>query len=189
MDLDVAEWVPRMDLDVAEWVKTCVTCQQAQPRQGYPMGLLQPHRVPSKLSEVVSIDFVTGLPTTQRGVNAFTTFICKLSKMAHDNAYQEFMRLLGVKRRLRGFSPFELVYGHAPTTQLDFFMDAALEGGSRRRKGGRVAADKRGTAHQLAKQFAQQLQAARVNLQMVRQRMMEQFDARHRVQQTKVNDQ
>eukprot|EP00854_Cymbomonas_tetramitiformis_P025557 gene25557-biopygen26442 len=35
-----------------------------------------------------------------------------------------------------GFSPFELVYGHAPATQLDFFMDATLEGGSRRRKGG-----------------------------------------------------
>ncbi|KAK3269840.1 hypothetical protein CYMTET_21737 [Cymbomonas tetramitiformis] len=88
-----------------------------------------------------------------------------------------------------GFSPFELVYGHAPATQLDFFMDAALEGGSRRRKGGRVAADKRGTAHELAKQFARQLQAARVNLQMAQQRMMEQFDARHRLQHIKVNDQ
>eukprot|EP00854_Cymbomonas_tetramitiformis_P016415 gene16415-biopygen16923 len=88
-----------------------------------------------------------------------------------------------------GFSPFELVYGHAPATQLDFFMDAALEGGSRRRKGGRVAADKRGTAHELGKQFARQLQAARVNLQMVQQRMMEQFDARHRLQHIKVNDQ
>eukprot|EP00854_Cymbomonas_tetramitiformis_P001206 gene1206-biopygen1028 len=76
-------WWPRMDLDVAEWVKTCVTCQQTQPRQGYPMGLLQPHRVPSRLWEVVSIDFVTGLPMTQRGVNAFATFTCKLSKMLH----------------------------------------------------------------------------------------------------------
>ncbi|KAK3236453.1 hypothetical protein CYMTET_53411 [Cymbomonas tetramitiformis] len=72
---------------------------------------------------------------------------------------------------------------------LDFFMDAALEGGSRKRKGGRVAADKRGTAHELAKQFARQLQAARVNLHMVQQRMIEQFDARHRLQQMKVNDQ
>ena len=31
-----------------------------------------------------------------------------------------------------GFSPFELVYGHAPAMQLDLFMDAALEGGSSR---------------------------------------------------------
>eukprot|EP00854_Cymbomonas_tetramitiformis_P034542 gene34542-biopygen33008 len=192
---------------------------------------------------------------TQRGVNAFTTFPCKLSKMVHvvpmayndssaevvvrlfmdavwrlhrapmkivcdrdprvrDAMTQEFMRLMGVnvasitpyhpqsdgqaersnhtvERMLRcyvaenqedwdlwvtpveyaindstsaatGFSPFELVYGHAPATLLDFFMDAALEGGSRRRKGGRVAADKRGTAHELAKQFARQLHAARV---------------------------
>eukprot|EP00854_Cymbomonas_tetramitiformis_P013450 gene13450-biopygen13839 len=67
-------------------------------------------------------------------------------------------------------------------------MGAALEGGSRRRKEGRVAADKRGTTHELAKQFARQLQAARVNLQMVQQRMMKQFDARHRLQQIKVND-
>eukprot|EP00854_Cymbomonas_tetramitiformis_P010577 gene10577-biopygen10819 len=53
----------------------------------------------------------------------------------------------------------------------------------------RVAADKRGTAHELAKQFARQLQAARVNLQMVKQRMVEQFDARHRLQHIKVNNQ
>ncbi|KAK3267634.1 hypothetical protein CYMTET_23823 [Cymbomonas tetramitiformis] len=71
-----------------------------------------------------------------------------------------------------GFSPFELVYVHAPATQLDFFMDAGLEGGSKKREGGRAAADKRGTAHQLAKQFAQQLQAARVGLQMAQQRMI-----------------
>eukprot|EP00854_Cymbomonas_tetramitiformis_P002724 gene2724-biopygen2663 len=235
-----------MDLDVAEWVKTCVTCQQTQPRQGYPMGLLQPHRVPSRLWEVVSIDFVTGLPMTQWGVNAFATFTCKLSKMVHvvpmtyngnsvevvvrlfmdtiwrlhgapmkivcdrdprfrDAMTQEFMRLMGVKvasttpyhpqsdgqaeRTATGFSPFELVYGHATAMQLDFFMDATLEGGSRKRKGGHVAVDKRGTTHELAKQFARQLQAARVNLHMVQQRMIEQFDARHRLQQMKVNDQ
>ncbi|KAK3239851.1 hypothetical protein CYMTET_50247 [Cymbomonas tetramitiformis] len=274
-------WWPRMDLDVAEWVKTCVTCQQTQPRQGYPAGLLQPHTVPSRLWEVVSIDFVTGLPTTERGVNAFATFTCKLSKMVHvvpmayndssaevvtrmfmdvvwrlhgapmkivcdrdprfrDALTQEFMRLMGVKvasttlyhpqsdgqaersnhtveRMLRcyvaenqedwdlwvapveyaindsksavtGFSPFELVYGHAPATQLDLFMNAALEGGAKRRKGGRTAADKQGTAHQPAKQFAQQLQAAREGLQLAQQRMIEQFDARHRLQQYKVND-
>ncbi|KAK3276229.1 hypothetical protein CYMTET_15685 [Cymbomonas tetramitiformis] len=93
------------------------------------------------------------------------------------------------KSAVTGFSPFELVYGHAPATQLDLFMDAALEGGAKRRKGGRTAADKQGTAHQLAKQFAQQLQAAREGLQMAQQRMMEQFDARHRLQQYKVNDQ
>jgi len=275
-------WWPRMDLDVAEWVKTCVICQQTQPRQGYPMGLLQPHRVPSRLWEVVSIDFVTGLPTTQRGVNAFTTFTCKLSKMVHvvpmsysdssaevvvrlfmdtvwklhgapmkivcdrdprfrDAMAREFMRLMGIKvacttpyhpqsdgqaersnhtveRMLRcyvaenqedwdlwvtpveyaindsvsaatGHSPFELVYGHAPATQLDFFIDAALEGGSRKRRGGRAAADKRGTAQQLARQFARQLREARANLQMAQQRMIGQFDARHRLQHLKVNDQ
>ncbi|KAK3265654.1 hypothetical protein CYMTET_25678 [Cymbomonas tetramitiformis] len=60
-----------------------------------------------------------------------------------------------------GYTPFEL---------LDFFLDAALEGESKKRRGGRAAADKRGTARQLAKQFTQQLQAARVSLQMAQQR-------------------
>ncbi|KAK3280118.1 hypothetical protein CYMTET_12028 [Cymbomonas tetramitiformis] len=276
MDLDIA------DKDVRKDVRDVPADPAAAGVSAYPMGLLQPHQVPSRLWEVVSIDFVTGLPMTQRGMNAFTTFTCKLSKMVHvvpmtyndssaevvvrlfmdavwrlhgapmkivcdrdprfrDAMTQEFMRLMGVKvasttpyhpqsdgqaersnhtveRMLRcyvaenqedwdlwvtpveyaindstsaatGFSPFELVYGHAPATQLDFFMDAALEGGSRRGKGGRVAADKRGTAQELAKQFARQLQAARVNLQMAQQRMMEQFDARHRLQHIKVNDQ
>eukprot|EP00854_Cymbomonas_tetramitiformis_P024142 gene24142-biopygen24971 len=188
------------------------------------MGVLQPHRVPIRLWEVVSIDFVTGLPMTQRGVNAFTTFTCKLSKIVHvvpvayndsssakavvrlfmntvwklhgapmrivcdrdhrfrDAMTQELMRLMGVKvasttpyqpqsdgqaergnhtveRMLRcyvaqnqedwdlwvrlwstpssinddsmsaatGYSPFELVYGHAPATQLaEYFHGRSL---------------------------------------------------------------
>ncbi|KAK3248141.1 hypothetical protein CYMTET_42384 [Cymbomonas tetramitiformis] len=162
-------WWPRMDLDVAEWVKTCVTCQQTQPRQGYPMGLLQPHRVPSRLWEVVSIDFVTGLPMTQWGVNAFATFTCKLSKMVHvvpmtynGNSVEVVVRLfMDTIWRLHG-APMKIVCDRDPR-----FRDA------------------------MTQEFMRLMgvKAARVNLHMVQQRMIEQFDARHRLQQMKVNDQ
>ena len=42
-----------------------------------------PMQVPVRLWQVVSIDFVTGLPRTERGYDASATFTDKLSKMVH----------------------------------------------------------------------------------------------------------
>eukprot|EP00854_Cymbomonas_tetramitiformis_P018332 gene18332-biopygen18920 len=90
-----------------------------------------------------------------------------------------------------GYSPFELVYGNAPATQLDVFMDAALEGGSKRRNGGCAAAGTRGSADTSWRSSLHSscMQRGRVSLQMTPQRMIGQFDARHRLPQMKVNDQ
>eukprot|EP00854_Cymbomonas_tetramitiformis_P034183 gene34183-biopygen18681 len=76
-------WWPRMSRDVTHWCKSCVVCQQTRPRNGYPDGQLNPLQVPVRLWQVVSIDFVTGLPRTERGYDAFATFTDKLSKMVH----------------------------------------------------------------------------------------------------------
>eukprot|EP00854_Cymbomonas_tetramitiformis_P000935 gene935-biopygen789 len=76
-------WWPRMSRDVTDWCKSCVVCQQTRPRNSYPDGQLNPLQVPVRLWQVVSIDFVTGLPRTERGYDAFATFTDKLSKMVH----------------------------------------------------------------------------------------------------------
>ena len=275
-------WWPRMSRDVTDWCKSCVVCQQTRPRNGYPDGQLNPLQVPVRLWQVVSIDFVTGLPRTERGYDAFATFTDKLSKMVHvvpmlysdssaaqvarmyfdhvwrlhgapmkivcdrdsrfrDEMHLELHRLMGVQvasttpyhpqgdgqaehtnhtveRMLRtyvaanqqdwdlwctpveyaindsrsavtGFTPFELTYGHAPASQLDFFVESALASRSGRAQGGRGVAAKKGTAHETARQFVKQLQLARDKLLLAQQQQIAQYDARHRTRSYSVGDQ
>ncbi|KAK3254219.1 hypothetical protein CYMTET_36564, partial [Cymbomonas tetramitiformis] len=274
-------WWPRTSRDVTEWCKSCPVCQQTRPRNGYPDGQLNPLQVPVRLWQVVSIDFVTGLPRTERGYDAFATFTDKLSKMVHvvpmlyadssaaqvarmyfdqiwrlhgapmkivchrdsrfrDEMHLELHRLMGVQvasttpyhpqgdgqaehtnhtveRMLRayvdanqqdwdlwctpvefaindsrsavtGFTPFELMYGPAPASQLDFFVEAALASRGGRAKGGRGVAVKKGTAHETARQFVRQLQLAREKLLLAQQQQIAQYDARHRARSYAIGD-
>jgi len=71
-----------MKSGVHEYVRACSVCQQAKPdRARYP-GLLQPLPVPSSAWEMVSLDFVEGLP---RSGNSDTILVVvdKYSKFAH----------------------------------------------------------------------------------------------------------
>ncbi|KAK3234152.1 hypothetical protein CYMTET_55581 [Cymbomonas tetramitiformis] len=76
-------WWKNATNDVAEWVASCPTCQAVRPRVAYPDGLLNPHSIPLRNWQEVEVDFVTGLPLTERGNDAFVAFTCKLRKMVH----------------------------------------------------------------------------------------------------------
>ncbi|KAK3250378.1 hypothetical protein CYMTET_40236 [Cymbomonas tetramitiformis] len=80
-----------------------------------------------------------------------------------------------------GFTPFELVLGHSPMSQLDLFLQAA-KGDSPQRKGGE------GSAHEMASRFSAQLADARVKLELAQQRQRTQFDQRHSQQSFQVGD-
>ncbi|KAK3241869.1 hypothetical protein CYMTET_48393 [Cymbomonas tetramitiformis] len=260
--------------DVGRWVSSCTICQAVRPRNSYPDGLLNPHTIPTRLWQVVSVDFVTGLPVTARNHDAFATFTCKLSKMVHiiplnfqdssseviariyfdhiwklhgtpmkivsdrdprfqDAMWKELMRLMGTKvasttpynprsdgqaehtnrvvedmlrsfvgsnpedwdlwcanvefaindtrSDVTGFTPFELVLGHSPMSQLDLFLQAAA-GQHSKRKGGE------GTAHEMASKFAAQLEDARTKLELAQQRQRHQFDQRHTAKSFQLGD-
>jgi len=49
---------------VTDYVRTCVVCQQAKPDRSKLPGLLQPLPMPSEAWQVISMDFVEGLPTS-----------------------------------------------------------------------------------------------------------------------------
>ena len=73
---------PSMRADVLQFVQSCVTCAQAKPdRSKYP-GLLQPLPVPKASWEVISMDFVEGLPCSG-SANAILVVVDKFSKFAH----------------------------------------------------------------------------------------------------------
>jgi hypothetical protein len=267
-------WWKNAAEDVGRWVSSCTICQATRPRNSYPGGLLNPHSIPTRLWQVVSVDFVTGLPVSARNHDAFATFTCKLSKMVHvvpmnfqdssaetvariyfdhiwklhgapmkivsdrdprfqDAMWKELMRLMGTKvasttpynprsdgqaehtnrvvedmlrsfvgsnpedwdlwcanvefaindtrSDVTGFTPFELVLGHSPMSQLDLFLQAA-QGPSTKRKGGE------GTAHEMASRFAARLEDARTKLELAQQRQRQQFDQRHVVQSFQLGD-
>jgi hypothetical protein len=73
---------PGLKKDVQLFVSACAVCQQANPdRDKYP-GLLQPLPIPDSAWQVVSLDFVEGLPQ-YRLVNAILVVVEKISKYSH----------------------------------------------------------------------------------------------------------
>jgi hypothetical protein len=75
-------WVG-MKRDVVHFVAKCLECQQVKADHHHPTGLLQPHDVPMSKWEVISMDFVVGLPLTSHRHNAILVIVDKLTKSAH----------------------------------------------------------------------------------------------------------
>lgn len=71
-----------MKADVCSFVRQCTICLQAKPdRAKYP-GLLQPLPVPSNSWEIISMDFIEGLPVPG-SANAILVVVDKFSKFSH----------------------------------------------------------------------------------------------------------
>jgi hypothetical protein len=71
-----------MKKQIKTFVQACNTCQQAKPdRAKYP-GLLMPLPVPEHAWQVISMDFITGLPQS-RQYNCIMVIVDKFSKYVH----------------------------------------------------------------------------------------------------------
>jgi transposase InsO family protein len=71
-----------MKADIYSYIHSCTVCEQAKPdRAKYP-GLLQPLLVPSASWEIISMDFVEGLPKSG-AANAILVVVDKFSKFSH----------------------------------------------------------------------------------------------------------
>ena len=66
-------WWRGMKREIAEFVSKCLTCQQIKIEHQKPAGLLQPLSIPEWKWERIMMDFVIGLPKTQRGHDAMGT--------------------------------------------------------------------------------------------------------------------
>ncbi|KAL0553926.1 hypothetical protein IC582_007830 [Cucumis melo] len=82
-DLRSVYWWRGMKREVADFVSRCLVCQQVKAPRQHPAGLLQPLSVLGWKWESVSMDFITGLPKTQKGYTVIWVVVDRLTKSAH----------------------------------------------------------------------------------------------------------
>jgi hypothetical protein len=72
-----------MKHSVAEYVAIYDTCQRVKAEHQRPAGLLQPLKIPEWKWEEITMDFIVGLPRTQKGYNSIWVVVDRLTKVAY----------------------------------------------------------------------------------------------------------
>jgi hypothetical protein len=65
--------------DVHDYVVSCDSCQRNKVEQRRTAGLLRPPPVPDEPGYAINMDFVFGLPETERGYTGYLSITCRLS--------------------------------------------------------------------------------------------------------------
>ncbi|WVZ80254.1 hypothetical protein U9M48_027746 [Paspalum notatum var. saurae] len=76
-------WWTRMKREIAKFVSECDVCQRVKADHLKPAGMLQPLAVPTWKWEDVHMDFIVGLPRTQKGYDSIWVIIDRFTKSAH----------------------------------------------------------------------------------------------------------
>jgi hypothetical protein len=82
-DLKWKYWWYGLKRDVAAHVAMCDVCQRVRVKHQRPAGLLHPLKIPEWKCEEIGMDFITGLPHTQKGYDAIWVIVDRLTKVAH----------------------------------------------------------------------------------------------------------
>ena len=82
-DLKQYYWWRGMKRDVTEYVSKCLTCQQVKVEHQVPSSLLNPIPIPQWKEDNIAMDFVSGLPLTQKKHDSVWVIIDRLTKSAH----------------------------------------------------------------------------------------------------------
>ena len=69
-----------MKTKLAEYIARCFECQQVKTEHQHPAGLLQPLPIPSWKWEIISLNFITGLPKNQNQNDSIMVVVDNLRK-------------------------------------------------------------------------------------------------------------
>jgi len=81
-DMKQHYWWPNMRKEVAGYMAKCRICQQVKGEHRKPARLLQPLPIPEWKWEMITMDFVSGLPRGKRGNDAIWVIVDRLTKSA-----------------------------------------------------------------------------------------------------------
>ena len=76
-------WWNGIKKEIAGFVSRCLTCQKVKAKHQRPAGKIQLLPIPVWKWEKITMDFVTGLPRTQRQNDAIWVIVDRLTKSAH----------------------------------------------------------------------------------------------------------
>ena len=76
-------YCPGMKKEVAYFIAKCLECQKVKAKHRHPVGLLQPLPISEWKWEVVTMDFITKLPRTNKQHDSIMVVVDKLTKVAH----------------------------------------------------------------------------------------------------------
>jgi hypothetical protein len=74
---------PGMKKEVVDFIAKCLECQKVKVEHIHPVGLLQPLPIPEWKWEVVTMDFITKLPRTNKQHDSIMAVVDKLTKSTH----------------------------------------------------------------------------------------------------------
>ena len=74
---------PGMKKEVDDFIPKCLECQKVKAKHRHPVGFLQPLPIPEWKWEVVTMDFITELPRTNKQHDSIMVVVDKLTKAAH----------------------------------------------------------------------------------------------------------
>ncbi|WVZ56866.1 hypothetical protein U9M48_007338 [Paspalum notatum var. saurae] len=82
-DLKQRFWWTRMKRKIAKYVSKCHVCKRVKAHHLKPAGMLHPLNIPAWKWEDIHMDFVVGLPRTQKGYDSIWVIIDRFTKSAH----------------------------------------------------------------------------------------------------------
>jgi hypothetical protein len=94
---------PGMKKEIVEYITICMECQKVKAKHSHLAGLLQPLPIPEWKWDVVTMDFITGLPRKSKQHDSIMVVVDKLTKAAH------FIPLKNTHIATRFFGPFEIL--------------------------------------------------------------------------------
>jgi hypothetical protein len=82
-DLKQHYWWTKMKIEIARYVARCDTCRRVKAIHMKAAGPLQSLPIPTWKWEIISMDFIVGLPRTTKGFESIWVIVDRLTKIAH----------------------------------------------------------------------------------------------------------
>ena len=74
---------PDMKKEVVDFIARCLECQKVKVEHRHPASLLHPLPIPEWKWEVLTMDFITKLPRTNKQHDSIMVVVDKLTKATH----------------------------------------------------------------------------------------------------------